>query len=168
MTTPNDSNPKRQRDRAGASLPARAGPIPRSPPRGTYPRLRPYGKPHPNTQPRTNSQPENPSAPLNHPTRPESGSGTGPEQALEAIKPSPRAQRESSFSPELTCARRTDPAEPSPIIQPNSAPTPSVRLKRFREPWAKTSGNEIPRHRFRPRWPGESSTWRPSRMEAAA
>ena len=42
------------------------------------------------------------------------GSGTGPEQALEAIHPIPRAQRERRSSFELPCARRSGPAEPSP------------------------------------------------------
>ena len=42
------------------------------------------------------------------------GSGTRPEQALEAINPSSRAQRESHSSLELPCARRAGPAEPSP------------------------------------------------------
>jgi hypothetical protein len=55
-----------------------------------------------------------------------SGSGTGPEQALEAIKSSPRAQRESSSSPELTCVRRTDPAEPSPRHQPRATASESL------------------------------------------
>jgi hypothetical protein len=54
-------------------------------------------------------------------TAPPSGSGTGPEQALEAIKPSPRALRESSPSSELPCARRTGPAEPYPIAHPKTA-----------------------------------------------
>ncbi len=40
-----------------------------------------------------------------------SGRGTAPERALEAIKPSPRAPRESRSSPKLPCERRTDPAE---------------------------------------------------------
>ncbi|MFZ9875344.1 MAG: hypothetical protein ACO3E8_08250, partial [Candidatus Methylacidiphilales bacterium] len=41
--------------------------------------------------------------------------GTGPEQALEAINLTPRAQRERrSSSVELPCARRSGPAEPSP------------------------------------------------------
>ena len=40
-------------------------------------------------------------------------SGIEPVQALEAIKLSPRAQRESSPSPELPCARRFGPAEPT-------------------------------------------------------
>ena len=35
-------------------------------------------------------------------------SGIGPERALEAIIPAPRAQRESSPFPELLCGRRTD------------------------------------------------------------
>ena len=40
-------------------------------------------------------------------------SGIEPVQALEAIKLSPRAQRESLPSPELPCARRFGPAEPT-------------------------------------------------------
>ena len=35
-------------------------------------------------------------------------SGIGPERALEAIIPAPRAQRESIPLPELPCGRRTD------------------------------------------------------------
>jgi hypothetical protein len=40
------------------------------------------------------------------------GSGIGPERALEAITPSPRAQRESDPLFELPCERRPGPAEP--------------------------------------------------------
>jgi hypothetical protein len=40
------------------------------------------------------------------------GSGIGPERALEAITPSPRAQRESIPLFELPCERRPGPAEP--------------------------------------------------------
>ncbi|MEY4691192.1 MAG: hypothetical protein RIT19_1517 [Verrucomicrobiota bacterium] len=42
------------------------------------------------------------------------GSGIGPERALEAIIPSPRAQRESDPLFELPCERRPGPAEPDP------------------------------------------------------
>ncbi len=58
------------------------------------------------------------------------GSGTRPEQALEAITPSPRAQRESSPSSELPCARRHGPAEPPPCSQPSkpSKPVPQSRI----------------------------------------
>ena len=42
------------------------------------------------------------------------GSGSGPERALEAIIPSPRAQRESIPLFELPGGRRTHPAEPMP------------------------------------------------------
>ena len=45
-------------------------------------------------------------------------SGAGPEQALEAITPLPRAQRESRSSPELPCERRTVPAEPQDASTP--------------------------------------------------
>jgi hypothetical protein len=38
---------------------------------------------------------------------------------LEAITLIPRAQRESPYSRELPCERRTDPAEPSPATQPH-------------------------------------------------
>ena len=42
------------------------------------------------------------------------GSGTGPEQALEAINLIPRAPRESRSAFELPCALRSGPAEPNP------------------------------------------------------
>gem|GEM_PF-5426433 len=42
------------------------------------------------------------------------GSGSGPERALEAIIPSPRAQREIIPLFELPCERRPGPAEPMP------------------------------------------------------
>ena len=42
------------------------------------------------------------------------GSGTGPEQALEAIYLIPRAPRESRSAFELPCALRSGPAEPNP------------------------------------------------------
>jgi hypothetical protein len=99
---------QRQRDRAGTSiggdhpnpsrnsakappppsLPASAGPIPRS--------LTHDSKP--------------PSPPNITPTP--SGSGTGPERALKAITTTPRAKRESTSFPEPSCKRRTDSAEP--------------------------------------------------------
>jgi len=40
------------------------------------------------------------------------GSGIGPERSLEAITPTPRAQRESIPLFELPCERRPGPAEP--------------------------------------------------------
>jgi hypothetical protein len=60
-------------------------------------------------------------------------SGTRPERALEAINKAPRAQRESRFSPELPCERRSGPAEPSPGTpklsgRPEGKPLPSARL----------------------------------------
>jgi hypothetical protein len=54
--------------------------------------------------------PQKPPPPLTHPPR--SGSGIGPERALKAIKPTPRAKRESSSFPEPSCERRTGFAEP--------------------------------------------------------
>ena len=98
------------------------------------------------------------------------GAAAGPDRSEHCRRTSstPRAQRENLPLSEPACERRPGLAEPTPGIQPNSAPTASARLNPFKEPWEKTSGSEIPQHRFRPRWPEESSTWPPSRMEAVA
>ena len=53
-----------------------------------------------------------------------SGSGIGPERALEAIKPfSSRNSAKASSFPELPCERRTDPAEPHRPHTPGASPT---------------------------------------------
>jgi len=55
-----------------------------------------------------------------------SGSGIGPERALEAIKPlSSRNSAKASSYPELPCERRTDPAEPPARHRP-LAPAPAL------------------------------------------
>ena len=55
-----------------------------------------------------------------------SGSGIGPERALEAIKPfSSRNSAKASSFPELPCERRTDPAEPPSRHRP-LAPAPAL------------------------------------------
>ena len=68
-----------------------------------------------------------------------SGSGTGPERALEAITLIPRAQRESPASPELPCERSarsrgapTRSPPPSPDLQHH--PTPHTHPDRLDDP----------------------------------
>jgi hypothetical protein len=64
-----------------------------------------------------------PKKPATSPQTSPSGSGTGPEQALEAINLSPsRTARKVHTSPELPCARRTDPAEHDHDHDPNPNP----------------------------------------------
>ncbi|MEY4529112.1 MAG: hypothetical protein RL768_2831 [Nitrospirota bacterium] len=77
-----------------SSFPASAGPVPRSLTR------------KPTTEPHEAEHSEE--APLSS----TGGSGIGPERALEAITPPPRAQRESDPLSELPCERRPGPAEP--------------------------------------------------------
>ena len=101
-----------------ASFPASAGPIPRSPHPRPSPIARPATQPPPkNLHPATKRKPKRPIPKdrqiATHHAR-TGGSGIGPERALEAITLTPRAQRESPYSRELPCERRTDPAEPHP------------------------------------------------------
>ena len=188
---PNHTLPGRPRDRTGASIagehhqplahsakaspsqspPASAGPVPQSPgthdpaPESVPPLLSTISRPTQNTR-----KTPSPKSPTRHPPTTHPGAAAGPDRSEHCRRTSstPRAQRENLPLSEPACERRPGLAEPTPGIQPNSAPTASARLNPFKEPWEKTSGSEIPQHRFRPRWPEESSTWPPSRMEAVA
>lgn len=57
------------------------------------------------------------------------GSGIGAERALEAITPTPRAQRESDPLSELPCERRPGPAEPKSHTTASSLPRYQCRKR---------------------------------------
>ena len=99
-----------------------------------------------------------------------SGSGTGPEQALEAITLSPsRRARKVHTSPELPCARRTDPAEPHPPTQNSLSPTPNrskvqpvPNLQSSHWSLSPKSQQHHPRHHRAAAGPGRSKHWKRS------
>ncbi len=100
--------------------PAAAGPIPQSPPRHPTPSPEPQRRPptkNQETSQRTHIQ-RLKASPPSHTTRPLGSRGIGPERALEAIHKKTCAQRKSRSSPELTCERRTDPAQPPTASHP--------------------------------------------------
>ena len=94
------------------SFPASAGPIPRSP--SPNPGTSPQDSPNPRSTPEVKP----PQGEAQRHSMARSGSGIGPEQAQEAIKPPPARSAKTPFSPELPCERRTDPAEPQPRSTP--------------------------------------------------